>query len=1520
MISEQSVVNGDLSPSALNPPPSKNLSNISSLLEVLQCEKEEIIVDTLRTFQKVASGVSFSFADSLFLRQKDFIFSTFNKFGESSPPSAVLTTLARISLFPHLRIAIQSSWALYHVVQRDQYSLTQLPSPIFPYSSPHQQYSGLSFLAALTQKLRIVISDFQRNLPTDPSHLPKFIQLTKNDQFIISRSLSFCSNAVLLPALLLDATPPIEVDSEIIRELILFVKEALTMILTNISNIDSLIASLPSDSSATTQLVSKDDPQMIDSLKELRNKCEDFMSNGWYFSINLSKTITDHHDDSFQTVMLDDPSFPDLILNFLKLDHKVIRGKTVAVVTNIAIRFKSMKKQFMKANLVERMFETVDFVSLPLSEPKILLDLTKFITNLFLPVEDDEEAQFEQYPLIRVSVIITPVLIRLKQFSSAEHYIALLLSTDRSDFALQSAITFFATTRKEDSALSLWKELVDSKVKQADKGNGDWDEDQFTFLHASLIDFRQYSHQFSTSAFECLINQYQIRGVQTLITLTANLNFFSLLIDNSYSFPHSSQSTHPDFETLALQRAEMMLQMSQEFLRNTPDGINADFTTWQHSFYTLAWNEGVDQFSKSNFHSSISFFMLCLLIDLSQSESISTEVSPIPLHSFSSLSIKVPVSPSPNLVPLIRTISFAYLSSQNITEAESACQFLATLEGSTTLSPLSRLLTLKLALRKGNLDEAKTIATALIESHSSDTPARSGMLVDETDPSTPPPLTPATTIPTDTSALLDVLESVAQEFESVGEPEFCLAFLREYLNSFELTGSKGEQAGKLEKKMFALVQMLQLHTHHPEASWDLKEMGQLFTTLKDTVIELHRRHHNWKDDSKGMIDWCYRCAWNAGIEAGHRSEMTICVSCFESALFFLHHMDTQPLVSAESIQQVKRTARVELSNAKKDNVIVPKEEERTCHMMIASSQLDYIRSNTLDSHTKTQLARQARNHLNITTSDSISTISSLLETLRCNDEDIMIETLRELHQVASDSKSPSFVRSSLSSYIPFFTMTQFGDWSHCAALESDFILSTFEKIGAWWTPSAVLTTLARLSLFPHLRIATHSLSPLHSILIRDQYALTQLPSPIFTSSSPLQQYSGLSFLAALTKKLRIVFSEFQTNIPTDLSHLLKYMQFTKDDTTRIDCSLFFSSVSFIIPILIWKADPPIEVDSEIIRELILFVKDALTTILTNISNIDTLIASLPSDSSPTTPLVSDIDKQMAKSLEHLRHESEDFVKSGLVFFSNLMNTLADPHKSSFQTIILDDPSFPDLILNSLKLNHKEIRENTLMAIFNIIYFFPRMSERFMTANLVERMFETVDFVSLPLSESETLFVLTRFLASILCPIGDDEESRFEQCPFIRVSVFEPAKQYIIFLFHNSDKLILDNYSIEMKKTQLEDCLCWIHYRIKNLELRSDEHDIDFVSELVKWEVQTMVEMEYEAHFEIVFQSMLNSTREWNQDKRERQKRREVLLREEGWDDAFELRVVGIERNTDQRFQDSVKSFRIELTFNADVLG
>ncbi|KAK2958839.1 hypothetical protein BLNAU_6088 [Blattamonas nauphoetae] len=541
------------------------------------------------------------------------------------------------------------------------------------------------------------------------------------------------------------------------------------------------------------------------------------------------------------------------------------------------------------------------------------------------------------------------------------------------------------------------------------------------------------------------------------------------------------------------------------------------------------------------------------------------------------------------------------------------------------------------------------------------------------------------------------------------------------------------------------------------------------------------------------------------------------------------------------------------------------------------------------SELSSQIADSSPDWMTVVTPWNSSSISSLLDRLQCDDEYILFDTLGELQRVASEIVNSLFLQN------------------------KDTIISTFDDIRDEVPSPAVLTTLARISLFPHLRIACNSFFTLVTIIELYPSVFTLLPSPIFPSSFTLQQYSGLSFLAALTKKIRTVFSDFQAILPANLSHLPTFAQLTKDDPFIIADSLHFCDSSCRIPLHLLDADPPIEVDSEINRELNLFVKEALTTILTNIANIDTLIASLPSDSSPTTPFVSGVDPEMTDSLHTLRNECEDFVDKLWSVFLDLTFAITDTHKSSFQTIILDDPSFPDLILNSLKLHHADIRDNIIIIIANIVARFPSVMETIISVNFVKRMFETVDFVSLPLSESNTLFELTRTVSYMLDSSEDDEEALFRQYALLRASVFEPAKPFIIFIFHNSDKLVLDDED----QAQFESHLCDIHLHLKNMELRSDEHDADFVSELVKWEMRTMVEMENEEAFEDFFQNMLNRTHEWRRNKQERQKRREALLREEGWDDAFELRVVGIKVDTGDYLQVLATQFRAELSFNVD---
>ncbi|KAK2946964.1 hypothetical protein BLNAU_18122 [Blattamonas nauphoetae] len=295
-----------------------------------------------------------------------------------------------------------------------------------------------------------------------------------------------------------------------------------------------------------------------------------------------------------------------------------------------------------------------------------------------------------------------------------------------------------------------------------------------------------------------------------------------------------------------------------------------------------------------------------------------------------------------------------------------------------------------------------------------------------------------------------------------------------------------------------------------------------------------------------------------------------------------------------------------------------------------------------------------------------------------------------------------------------------------------------------------------------MQIAFNSLRALFRVVRRCPPAITLPPSPIIPSSSPPQQYSGLSFLGALTKRVRIVFTEFQANLPTNPSHLPKYAQLVNHDP------------------------------------------------------------------------------------------------------------LSDP----------------------------DIRLNTSMTVSNIVAGFPSMKKQFMSANLVGRII---------------LCQLTIVIAYMIDPIGGNEAAYFEQYPLIRVSVFEPAKQFITFIFHNSNKLILK----EEHKIRLDVSLCRIHNRIQKIELRSDEHDARTVSELVKFEISTMVEMETEEAVRLFFNNILNRTQEWDRDQRERQRRREVLLREEGCDDAFELRVVGMRLDTHQRMKNYAIRLRITQTFNAD---
>ncbi|KAK2958890.1 hypothetical protein BLNAU_6139 [Blattamonas nauphoetae] len=491
------------------------------------------------------------------------------------------------------------------------------------------------------------------------------------------------------------------------------------------------------------------------------------------------------------------------------------------------------------------------------------------------------------------------------------------------------------------------------------------------------------------------------------------------------------------------------------------------------------------------------------------------------------------------------------------------------------------------------------------------------------------------------------------------------------------------------------------------------------------------------------------------------------------------------------------------------------------------------------------------------TSLNTSNISTLLERLKGDDEDILIETLGELQRVAGD-----------------------------------IALSAFDEIVDEAPSQAVLTTLARISLYPNLRIAYNSLDSLRMIIYQYPPAFALLPSPIFPSSSPLQQYSGLDYLEALSKKVKTIFSKFQTRLQIDYQSLLDANQVTTDEIIIVESNLDFCSHSWELPVFLLRASPPIEVDPEIIRDFIIFVKDALPPVLSTIASIDNFITSLDSNPSPTSPHTPSLSGD--DELTQFPLQSDSFM-------------------SSFESIVLDDFSFPDLILKSLLHTDDETRSDIMYVVNFVVEDFQEMRDRFISANLVGRMFETVDFVSLPLSDTKIHMELTQFLALMAEPIDEDDETYLEHLQLLRVSVFEPAKQYILFIFHNCDNFRWD----EIDQGLLANYICWLDSSMKDMELHNEEHDADIVSELVRWEARQMVEMENGTTFGIMFQSIGYRTKGWMEDNPERQKRREVRLREEGWDDALELRVVGIEEDTPEDVKDDALDLRVMFSFNSD---
>ncbi|KAK2946072.1 hypothetical protein BLNAU_18980 [Blattamonas nauphoetae] len=588
-----------------------------------------------------------------------------------------------------------------------------------------------------------------------------------------------------------------------------------------------------------------------------------------------------------------------------------------------------------------------------------------------------------------------------------------------------------------------------------------------------------------------------------------------------------------------------------------------------------------------------------------------------------------------------------------------------------------------------------------------------------------------------------------------------------------------------------------------------------------------------------------------------------------------------------------------------------------------------------------------------------SNISSLLQALQCNEEELIVEALRELQKVASESgsddtfdewyrflsplccgahssgllaelmklieilysKSPSFIRSSLSSEIPSFVITQFGDWSNCPALESccscmeslffaseiseslfqqlnNIIRFAFDKIIQSSPPSAIITTLARISLFPNHRCSSNVLRTLCHLTSRDSSSIKCCPSTIFSNPSPLQQYSGLSFTYALALKLRSEFTEFNASLQHYLSEVSKTITSSTEAQNISHRPLEVCSDICLLEMFIFNTTPPNEVDIELQRTLVLFAFEAIPSIHAMHSKLDIIISdNRSSEKSPLTRIL----LSLVVLLER--------------FWFILMaqcRQKSRPSGTALEPLILDHPSLPALIVMSIKLCMLLSRATVFTPLLNLSAI-PSMKEKFISCDLIRTLFDTVDFLSIPLSNTETHSTLLQILVNMLSPTADDNDQRVAEYPAIRRLVFDQAKEYIrVVLPSLSRATVPSELLINPNQVPIR-----MHLVLREMELKSQELDADFVSDLVRWEVRWVVDTETDEDFEMVFRTMFRLAAKWKDNLPERLKRREVLLREEGWSDALEQRIVGIETSDRQLQRHLSLVFRYISSFNTD---
>ncbi|KAK2956160.1 hypothetical protein BLNAU_8940 [Blattamonas nauphoetae] len=379
------------------------------------------------------------------------------------------------------------------------------------------------------------------------------------------------------------------------------------------------------------------------------------------------------------------------------------------------------------------------------------------------------------------------------------------------------------------------------------------------------------------------------------------------------------------------------------------------------------------------------------------------------------------------------------------------------------------------------------------------------------------------------------------------------------------------------------------------------------------------------------------------------------------------------------------------------------------------------------------------------------------------------------------------------------------------------------------------------------------------------------------------------------------------------------MSLNVDEYNFYTRALFFCSYGW--ELLVFDLDRSSStVDLETGSSIISQVKEVIGSNLEHLQMIHKIADSLPTSVINSPPLNKDnsegISSQTVSEKNNLTKLKGDVLYvtgSAWKVLANLTFDYAVDLHPHLRSILADNPKLENVVLRSIKEGDIELIQFTFSAISNLLKIEPENRTRLQSGDLMRKLFSSFDFQSVPLSEAEFHLFTVNFIRQMLTVNGATEEIKQAQFPSLRVSVYNHVWKYLSHVITHSPALTLNETNREIHEDDVS--LCYRH--IFFMEVAADELDEAFLLEQAKWEVRWLTEVENEERLDFRILTCGNRAYRWRTEKRGRLKRRERMLRKEGWDDAVETRVVGLHPEVSEDLRSKVLAFGILALFNLE---